>query len=579
MVIFAIEMKRTIRRTFAPLAAAFYLLFAGHATASAQSATYMDALRAFQENRLAEAAKLFTREIAENPDNDAAYFYYADLLLSAKEGQDIPKIEENLKKAVALSPDNYWYKYTLALFYQQTERPELCAKLIEELIAAHPKKSDLYFDAAGAYLQQNDIDRAIASIDKISAIGGKNEAICMGKMDLLMKKDPSGKEAFAFLEEYYKDCKTPRMAAMLGDYYQQTYRDSLALARYNEALEMDSSYSPAYLGRSNVYQIRRDYDSFFSDIHHFIADPNMSAKTKTDYLNNMMEVPQFVAAFTPEIDSLFIEAHLAHPQDSALNNAMSIYYYRTDRTPYAIELTRQNAENYPESYTLGFQHMLMMYYCKAYNGVADYATVLLQKWPDKLDPLLVRANVFRILDNKEAAIIDLETFASKSPKDSVTIMQTAPSLGDLYFQTGQVGKSFKQYEKALKIDPENSLVLNNYAYFMSLGKIKLKKAQQMSKKTIEKEPDNPTYLDTYAWILHLLGQDVEAKAIFKHAMLYGGKESGAVLDHYAEVLFALKEYDLAFIYWNQAKSALVDEPEEVAKIEKKIAERKQTMKP
>ena len=26
-----------------------------------------------------------------------------------------------------------------------------------------------------------------------------------------------------------------------------------------------------------------------------------------------------------------------------------------------------------------------------------------------------------------------------------------------------------------------------------------------------------------------------------------------ILDHYAEVLFALKEYDLAFVYWNLAR--------------------------
>ena len=26
-----------------------------------------------------------------------------------------------------------------------------------------------------------------------------------------------------------------------------------------------------------------------------------------------------------------------------------------------------------------------------------------------------------------------------------------------------------------------------------------------------------------------------------------------ILDHYAEVLFALKEYDMAFVYWNLAR--------------------------
>ena len=74
----------------------------------------------------------------------------------------------------------------------------------------------------------------------------------------------------------------------------------------------------------------------------------------------------------------------------------------------------------------------------------------------------------------------------------------------------------------------------------------------MSEKTVIAEPDNSTYLDTFAWILHLIGNDAEAKLFFKKAMLYGGKESTVILDHYAEVLYALKEYDVAFIYWNMA---------------------------
>ena len=110
----------------------------------------------------------------------------------------------------------------------------------------------------------------------------------------------------------------------------------------------------------------------------------------------------------------------------------------------------------------------------------------------------------------------------------------------------------KQSERKRKIEEEISFIDNQL-------------------KAITSEPDNPTYLDTYAWILHLLGDDVEAKAIFKHAMLYGGKEQPAVLDHYAEVLYALKEYDLAYIYWNQAKA--LDTTGEL-KIEEKIRERK-----
>jgi predicted Zn-dependent protease len=70
---------------------------------------------------------------------------------------------------------------------------------------------------------------------------------------------------------------------------------------------------------------------------------------------------------------------------------------------------------------------------------------------------------------------------------------------------------------------------------------------------VEQEPDNATYLDTFGWILYLQGKSLEAKLIFKRAMIHGGKESPVILDHYAEVLFALKEYDLAFVYWNLAR--------------------------
>ena len=96
-------------------------------------------------------------------------------------------------------------------------------------------------------------------------------------------------------------------------------------------------------------------------------------------------------------------------------------------------------------------------------------------------------------------------------------------------------------------------MLNNYAYYLSLEGKNLKKAYKMSKKTVEAEPDNATYLDTFAWILHLMDKDLEAKPFFKHAMLYGGKDSAVILEHYAVVLEALGEADAAQVYRNMAK--------------------------
>ena len=97
----------------------------------------------------------------------------------------------------------------------------------------------------------------------------------------------------------------------------------------------------------------------------------------------------------------------------------------------------------------------------------------------------------------------------------------------------------------------------------------------MSRITVEAEPDNATYLDTFGWILFLQGKALEAKPFFKHAMLYGGKESPVVLDHYAEVLYALEEYDLAFVYWTQAQAK---NNGEIEGLEEKVSRRKSEMK-
>ena len=543
-------------------------------TAQAQSARYFDALRLYHAGKPEKAVEQFEKELAAHPENDAAHYYLGTTLLSAAR-PDLDRVEKCFRKALELSPDNYWYKYSLALFYTETSRPELASPLLEELMADHPKKSDLYFDAASAYVSQNDTEKALEVIDKIEAIAGKSEMIALSKMDLIRKKGggsiQSEKEAFDFLLDYYKDCQSPRLATMIGDFYQKTFRDSLAVAYYDEALAMDEAYAPAYYSRAHSYQALRQYDRYFEDILVFLKDPDIVPAAKADYLNHMMELPQFIQAFLPEVDTMMLQTHLSAPEDSTVSNAVAMYYYRTDRQYLGIELMRQTAERYPESYTQNFQYLLMLYYSKAYAGLVDVATGMLQRFDQKRDILMLRASAFRLMDNNESAIADFEQMLSLAPKDSATIVSACTSLGDLYYYQKDMKKAYANYEKVLKVAPDHLPALNNYAYFLSLEGKKLKKAKEMSKKTIEAEPDNPTYLDTYAWILHLMGQDVEAKAMFKHAMLYGGKEEAPILDHYAEVLYSLKEYDLAYIYWNQAKA--LDTTGEL-NIDEKVRERK-----
>ena len=533
-----------------------FLLFASFGL-NAQSAKYIDALKYYQQGELQEAAKLFREEVRENPANDAACYYLASI--SAAGSGHEAETENWLKQAISLSPDNFWYKYTLALFYLNTERQELAVPMLEKLTADYPKKSDLYFDLINVYLSDNDIQKALATLDKIDAIKGKSDAVGLTRAELQLKSsDADPDSVYAALADYYEECRTPRIATALGDFYANTYRDSIALRYYDEALAISPDYTPAWLGKSGVYQVLRQYDSFFSSFSHVLRDPYILPAAKAGQIEQMLSNPQFVRTFSDDFDRMMTDLHETHPTDTTVNALIGSYYYRTSRPEQALEVMRQNMLQHPQSSDATLSYLILLYYQQAWQTLATEAADAIVRFPGNPDMLQLRAIANMQQKEYAAALDDYNAIVNLNPKDTTVAKVTYSSIGDIYHLMGDSKKAYKYYEKALKIDPEYNPVLNNYAYYLSLEGKNLKKAKEMSRKTITAEPDNPTYLDTYAWILHLLGEDIEAKAIFKHAMLYGGKESKTILTHYARVLETLGETDLANIYYNQASAMTED---------------------
>ena len=534
-----------------------FALLLGSAGLHAQSVRFIDAMKNYQAGEYTEARKLFEAEVKENPENDAAW-YYLSAIASTDEAR-LQEAETFLKKAVALSPDNFWYRYTLAMMYVNTDRRELAVPVLEQLSADYPKKSDLQLDLINLYLSENDVEKALATLDRIDAIRGKNEIVGLTRAELKLKQPGAEPDSiYGELADYYEECRSPRIASILGDYYAGTYRDSLALRYYDEALSIAPDYTPAWYGKAGVYQMLRQYDRFFTSFSHVIRDPNVQTRAKAEYVDQLLANPQFVRTFAEDFEQMMLDLRSIHPDDPLISNLIGSYYYRTNRPQLSVEVMRESMERNPEIEDCALQYLLLLYTLQSWPELAEDATVAIQRFPTNQDLLQLRAIANSQQKNYEAAVEDYQAILKLNPRDTTVAKVTYASIGDTYYQLGDSKKAFSYYEKALKIDPDYNPVLNNYAYYLSLEGKNLKKAKEMSRKTITTEPDNPTYLDTYAWILHLLGDDIEAKALFKHAMLYGGKESRTILTHYAIVLEKLGETDLANIYYNQAKAMTED---------------------
>ncbi len=279
----------------------------------------------------------------------------------------------------------------------------------------------------------------------------------------------------------------PNTLSMVADAKAAAGQDSLALVYYNQALAMDPGYAPALYGRMEVHRQKGNFPAYFLALEELLRGDAVNADFKTRYLTALMD----------SIDSPF--------------------YWVWGET--LNRLVDQLRDQYPDDYDAQLLKLRMCY--------------IKQDWEAVLEQCDVMAELAR------------------DQGDDEHLAEALSIAGDvLYQQLGDRKRAYATYELALQADPDRTSVLNNYAYYLSLERRKLRKALKMSQRTVELEPDNATYLDTLGWLLYLLKKPEEAKPYFKHAMIYGGKDSAVILEHYARVLEALGEDDLALYYQN-----------------------------
>ena len=519
------------------------------AAAQEVDANLVDAVQLYADGQVGRAREMLKILSAADPGNDAVWYYRA---LTETVSNELDQAQASLEKAVALDSTNYWYRRMLARLCLMQGKEEEGKAQYESLVKSFPEKTTLVYELLEVYLGARDYEKALSTLQEIENQRGLSEEVARTRYDVYTAMGRQ-EEGAATLEQFNRQYSSPAILSMLGDYYLADYADSLAQARYSEALSLDSRYVPAILGISEVYRHMRRYPDYFSTLEPFFTAEDIPVATKTLYIGNMGRSldPKILQLHREGFDKMVLQAATAHPADSSMLSTVGTYYYSTGREKEAGEWFRRAADLYPESLPLAATYVQYLSLQEQWEPLRERSTEAYSRFGELA--FLDYANMANYqLEDYDAIIGHCRFLLEHFPQDRQVCLGAWSMMGDACHAKGDSRQAYKAYEKALKLDPSYAPVLNNYAYYLSMEGKKLKKAYKMSRKTIEAEPDNSTYLDTFGWILHLMGKDLEAKPFFKHAMLYGGKESVVVLEHYATVLEALGEADTATVYRNQA---------------------------
>ncbi|MDR1403938.1 MAG: tetratricopeptide repeat protein, partial [Tannerellaceae bacterium] len=464
------------------------------------------------------------------------------------------KATEMLKRAAANSPGNFTYKIALATLLRNRGMYGEAVEAYEELVKAYPAKTELNYYLADALAQQGEIGKAIDTYNVLESILGMNEAFSMQKYRLYMtlkQPDAAFGEVEKLAAKYPMDSRYP---IMLGDLYLERDDKDKAYKAYQKAYETDPTNPYYFVSMANYYEAINDKAAAETQIRDALVNEKLDVATKVNILSRYIMRLQQTQQGTDNANLLFETLMEQHPEETELKlmyGSLLILQKKTDEAKFQFQLV---TEMEPENESAWERLLELSLQIQDIPDVIRICTKCIALFPEiphyyfYLGVAHSQEKQYQeALDayRKGLTVIPLE----KAPLKSDFYGQ----IGDLYYQMDQLDKTFEVYDEALKFNENNIVVLNNYAYFLSLSNRDLEKAERMSAITIKQEPDNSTYLDTYAWIFFKQGNYTLAKFYLESALEKDITKSPELTDHYGDVLYMSGEKEKAVEQWKKAK--------------------------
>ena len=529
---------------------------------------FLESVKLEQLGRYDEAYEMLQHCLAICPTAPSALYKTANYHFALNQKEQAAKA---LLGAVEGAPDNYWYRQTLASYYQGNREYDKAIATIEEMQQRFPNRnSELLPALVGLYGHTGQYDKVIDALARLELLTGKSEAISMEKMRnylLMGNKEGAFSEMEALAAEYPDNLY---YRVVLAEVYMDHGRAAESEPLLQAVLAEDPDNGPAKITLAGYYKQQGDTVSYLAWADSVV----MSSDVNDDFKVRMM-----AQLITDKTDSTWVmalfERAIAQPRQSAKLGHLCVQYMLSINQPeervrpILLRMLEVEPDHIPaRSQLLSYAARRddieeMVSICS--EGI-DYTPEVLAYYYYKGIGLAVYMN--RPEEALETYRQAIRQVTEGSDAEMVSDIYTA--MGDLLHEQGKAAEAYACYDSALQYQPDNILVLNNYAYFLAEEGGDLERAEQMSRRTIEAEPDNATYLDTYAWILYKLQRYEEALAYMERALVAQVKPSDVLYEHAGDICHQLGNKRKALDYWYNALDLQREAGTVSKELEKKI---------
>ena len=530
---------------------------------------FLEAMRLKEKKDYASAFGLLQHCLDIHPNAASALYEVSQYYMFLRQ---VPQGQEALEKAVANAPDNYWYSQGLASLYQQQNELDKAVTLLEQMVVRFPAKQDPLFNLLDLYGRQEKYDEVISTLNRLEKRMGKNEQLSMEKFRiyLQMKDDKKAfQEIESLVQEYPMDM---RYQVILGDVYLQNGKKQEAYDVYQKVLAAEPDNPMAIFSMASYYKQTGQEELYQQQLDTLLLNKKVTPDTKVGVMRQMIVENEQADKDSTQIIALFDRIMKQEQDDPQIPMLYAQYLLSKNMEAESVPVLEQVVDLDPTNNAARMMLIGAAVKKEDYKQIIKVCEPGIEATPDALEFYYYLAVAYNQAEKPDSVISickrALEHKTADGKKEIVSEFYSI--LGDMYHTQKQMKVAYAAYDSALVYNPSNIGALNNYAYYLSVERRDLDKAEEMSYKTVKAEPNNATYLDTYAWILFEKGNYAEARIYIDNAMKSeGGDKSDVIVEHCGDIYYMTGDVDGALTYWKKALEMGSESKTLKQKIEKK----------
>lgn len=511
---------------------------------------YIKGLEAFENADYEKALDLLSTAYVKLPKNAGVNYALAD---AYQQIGDLPNATYYGKQAVELEPDNKWFRLKLAEIYRKAGRNQATLEELEETLNYHPHAGDVLAELAETYASYGEFLESNKAYNRLLQLTGESINIRLQK---LKNFNRLGIRDSAITElQKIRELDPDNLATMqtLSNYYLEMNNSGEAKSMLNKALQRNPRDPKTLIMLADIYANESKWDSVGTMLTSVVTDPiiNPEAKlTVAQYLVSQNKQHPDNEALQQATSGLIEKFTAQEPQFARAHALAADYFSQTNQNEQALKAITRTTELMPSNDEAWRQRLQLLLGQGRYEEAIAIGPEAEKNVPQDPFILYFWGSAYLAEQQHKPAVEKLEA-ASGLPARRQLKSAILTSLGDAHSSLDNWDRAFEAYEQALSLNPDNDLVLNNYAYFLSLQQKELDKAEEMAQRANRISPGNVSYLDTIGWIYYQKEEYDKAQEYIRKS-IDTGEASAEVMEHYGDVLDKLNRPEEAREWWEKA---------------------------